>query len=54
MSEIKKDPLEPYNTATEEVKDIMKRVLKAEKEKIYQDRPRVWEDVVRIIKEAIK
>lgn len=48
------DPLEPLKREPEEYKEILKRILQLESEKIYQDRPHLNEDVVRIIKEIIK
>jgi hypothetical protein len=54
MTETKKDPLEPYNSASDEIKKIIKRVLQAEKDKLYQKRPQILDDVIRIIKEEIK
>lgn len=50
----KRDPMEPMKSASEEVKSIIKEVLKLEAEKLYQQRPHINADIVRIIKEAVK
>ncbi len=53
-SKIRTAHLEPFNTAGEDMKKIIKRVLQAEKDKLYLERPRVLDDIVRIIKEEIQ
>ena len=51
MSDIKKsDYLEPLRTASPEVQKIIKEVLKLERDKLYQDRPRLQSEIVDIIK----
>lgn len=46
---------EPIDTASAEVKTIIQRVLKLEKEKIYLKTPRnINDDILKIIKEAIQ
>jgi uncharacterized protein (UPF0335 family) len=46
---------EPINTASPEVKQIIQKVLKLEKEKIYLKAPRnINDDILKIIKEAIQ
>ena len=54
MDEIREDPLSPYHDANEEIKKVMKRVLQAEKDHLYQRQPKVLDDIIRIIKEEIK
>ncbi len=51
---MKSDPLEPINSAPAEVANVIKKVLKLEHDHLYQDRPRVGEDILRIIKNEIK
>ena len=46
--------LEPFHTASDEMKRIIKRILQTEKDKLYLDRPRVLDDIVAIIKEEIQ
>jgi CHASE3 domain sensor protein len=50
----KEDYLQPFNTASDEIKRIIKRVLNAEKDKIYLQRPHIMDDLINIIKEEIK
>ena len=50
----KSDPLEPIKTAPTEVGNVIKKVLKLEHEHLYQDRPRVNDDILRIIKDEVK
>jgi hypothetical protein len=50
----KSDPLEPIKTAPAEVGNVIKKVLKLEHEHLYQDRPRVNDDILRIIKDEVK
>ncbi len=54
QSKTKTEHLEPFNSASDEVKKIIKRVLGAEKDKLYLERPRVLDDIVIIIKEEIQ
>lgn len=54
MTEARKDHLEPFNEANDEIKKIIRRVLQTEKDKMYLDRPRVLDDIVKIIKEEIQ
>lgn len=53
MSEHKK-PIEPFESAPAEIKEIMKRILELEKERLYEQRPRINSDIVNIIKDVIK
>jgi len=48
-----KDPLEPFSSAPDNVKKIMKRILELETEKLYEQRPRINSDIINIIKEEI-
>lgn len=50
----KKDPLEPMRMASEEVKTIIKSVLRLESEKLYLKRPHISADIIAIIKGAVK
>lgn len=52
--EKKIDPLEPIKSAPEEIQRIIKKVLQLEKEHLYEDRPRLKEDVVAIIKQEVR
>ena len=55
MNDTKKTaPMEPMNSASNEVKTIIREVLRLEAEKLYQKKPHINADVVRIIKEAVK
>jgi hypothetical protein len=48
------NPLQPINTAPVAVRNILKKVLQLEKERLYDDRPRLIEDVVTIIKQEVR
>ena len=48
------DALEPLKRDPEATRDIIKRVLKLEHERLNQQRPHLNEDVIRIIKEEVK
>ena len=52
--DLMKDVQEPIQKASPEVQRIIGRVLEAEKQKIYQERPHLITDVVAIIKEEVK
>jgi hypothetical protein len=54
MADQKKNILDPFNEASDELKMVIKRVLQAEKDKLYLSRPQILDDIVRIIKEEIK
>lgn len=46
---------EPIMNAPTEVRQIIERVLQAEKDKLYMEKPRgVKDDIVRIIKEVVQ
>lgn len=49
-----RDPLEPLQSASEEVRTIIKKVLKLESEKLYQKKPHINADVINIIKGTVK
>ena len=48
------DPMEPIKSATPEVASVIKKVLKLEHDHLYQDRPRISDDILKIIKNEIK
>lgn len=45
---------EPIISAPQEIQKIVIRVLEAESDKLYLDKPRVVDDIVEIIKEEVK
>jgi hypothetical protein len=47
------DPMEPLRREPSEIRNIIERVLKLEAERLYQERPHINDDVLRIIKEAV-
>jgi hypothetical protein len=47
------DPMEPLRREPIEIRNIIERVLKLEAERLYQERPHINDDVLRIIKEAV-
>lgn len=53
-SQSHRDPLEPLQSANEEVRTIIKKVLKLESEKLYQKKPHINADVINIIKGTVK
>jgi hypothetical protein len=48
------DALEPLRRDPEYIRNIIKRVLKLEQERLYQRQPHLNDDVIRIIKEEVK
>lgn len=46
--------MEPMNTASPEIKRVIKRILRLESEKLYQQKPHVISDLVKIIKEEVQ
>lgn len=55
MSDDKKpDFLAPLNNADPEIQQIVKRVLKLERDRLYQQRPHINSDIMQIIKEEIR
>jgi hypothetical protein len=47
------DPMEPLRREPSEVRNIIERVLKLEAERLFQERPHINDDILRIIKEAV-
>jgi hypothetical protein len=47
------DPIEPLMREPSEVRSIIQRVLKLEAERLFQERPHINDDILRIIKEAV-
>ncbi len=47
------DEKELLENASITVREVMKRVIEAEEEKLYQERPHIKADIIRIIKEAV-
>lgn len=45
---------EPIINSSQEIQNIIRRVLKAESDKLYQAQPRVVDDIVEIIKEEVR
>jgi len=52
--DMKKQALEPLESAPPKVKAIIKCVLKMEKEKIYEKKPHLNSDIIRLIKEVVQ
>lgn len=48
------DPAAPIKEASKEVRAIIVEVLKLERERLYEERPRLNSDVVNIVKEVIQ
>ncbi|MGD1704945.1 hypothetical protein [Dapis sp. BLCC M229] len=48
------DIQEPITTAPSEVKQIIGRVLQLEKDRLYKKTPRINDDILKIIKEAVQ
>jgi hypothetical protein len=49
-----KDPMEPLRRDPQEIRDVLAQVLKLEAERLYQERPHINDDILRIVKEVIK
>jgi len=47
------DPMEPLRREPIEVRSIIERVLRLEAERLFQERPHLNDDILRIIKEAV-
>jgi len=47
------DPLVPIKNAPPEIKEIIRRVLELERDKLYQKRPHLNADILQIVKEEI-
>ena len=54
MSKQKVDPNAPIKEASDEVKKIMIQVLNLERERLYENRPRINGEVINIIKDAVQ
>ncbi len=48
------DPLEPIKSASPPIRRIIKKVLQLEKEHLYEDRPRLKDNIVAAIKQEIR
>lgn len=48
------DALEPLMRDPAPIRAIIKRVLTLEQERLYQQRPHLNEDIIRVIKEEVK
>ena len=49
------DPLAPIRSAPPAVQDLIKKILRAEKDKLYMDKPvEIAEDLLKIIKDEIR
>jgi hypothetical protein len=51
---IKPRVLEAIKRLSPQEQDLLARVLKVEREKLYQERPRVKEDLLRAVREVFK
>ena len=47
------DPMEPLRREPSEVRNIIERVLRLEAERLFQERPHVNDDILRIVKEVV-
>jgi hypothetical protein len=47
------DEKELLKNASSPVREVMKRVLQAESDKLYQDKPHIKADIINIIKEVV-
>lgn len=47
------DEKELYQSASPEVQDVIKRVLLAESDKLYQEKPQIKADILKIVKEVV-
>ena len=47
------DPMEPLRREPSEVRSIIERVLRLEAERLFQERPHLNDDIVRVIKEVV-
>ncbi len=48
------DPLAPFREAPEEIQRIMKKVLKFEKDRLYQKRVKFNDEIAKIVMEEIQ
>lgn len=49
----RRDPLAPINEAPEHVRRIIQEVLKLERDRLYQQRPHIIDDITRMVKDAV-
>lgn len=49
-----KDVQAPLNEAPKDVREVARKVLMAEQEKLYLERPHIISDLVQIVKETVK
>lgn len=54
MEKPKLDPTEPLESAPAEVKEIILKVLKLEKERLHQNAPNLNSDITNVIKAVIQ
>ena len=54
MPKQKIDPSAPIREASDEVKTIMIEILNLERERLYEFRPRLNSEVIKIVEEAIQ
>ena len=47
------DPMEPLRREPSEVRNIIERMLRLEAERLFQERPHVNDDILRIVKEVV-
>lgn len=52
--DLTKDIQEPINRASPAVQKIIAAVLEVEKQKLYQDRPRIIQDIINIVKKVVE
>lgn len=54
MDKQKIDPTAPVREAPPEIKKIIIEVLKLERDRLYEDRPRLNSEIINIIKDAVQ
>ena len=53
-AESPKDPMEPLRREPESVRKVIEKVLILESERLYQEKPHINDDILRIVKEIIQ
>ncbi len=48
------NPFDPISSAPEEIKNLIIKILKLENERLYEERPRLRDEIMQIVKEEIK
>ncbi|WP_207002072.1 hypothetical protein [Trinickia mobilis] len=48
------DPMEPLTRDPKDVREIIAQVLTIEAERLYQEKPHINDDIIKIIKEIVK